>query len=363
MSITARPVIARPVGTAALPGAGDLVSGFALESRAGTHRALLLREDTLRVHDLERVFAGESEPLAAFPFPWPGWKRGEHSVAPDGSFAAFSGQRSVRAVGAGGETLWEYRHGCWDPGHPHTGDELQVCPGIESGSCRVSNDGRLVWAHVPGDEDEDYQERWVVLDARDGKELARLPLDSVASGSNHLSHPDGVHMGLGIGMGQDGILLHWGRWDGETLTTWDVNEDIDRILADVHPGHGGFLTLEHYGSDITLHALDGEVLARFESDTLPPVSGDEDDDPPYFDYVCGFVDAATVIATTTECDEDPDHARHWLLGAPALRVPGRIEYPEPVDSFARPLGDGSWLTHDDERGLLRRWTAASGPEQ
>ena len=41
-------------------------------------------------------------------------------------------------------------------------------------------------------------------------------------------------MGLCIGMGQDGILLHWARWDGEKLTGWELNETMDRILMDVH---------------------------------------------------------------------------------------------------------------------------------
>ncbi|MGW2559915.1 hypothetical protein ACWCXB_11840 [Streptomyces sp. NPDC001514] len=246
-------------------------------------------------------------------------------------------------------------------GHPHTGDETELCRGIESGSCRVSDDGRLVWAHVPGVDDDNYEERWVVLDAMDGTELACLVLDSVTSGSNHLSHPDGVHMGLGIGMGQDGILLYWGRWDGTSLTTWDLNETEDRILLDVHPGHGGFLTMEHYGDDIRLHTLEGEVLATGHADVLPVVGledgeePDEDEDRPSWDYTCGFVDADTVIATTTEYDEDPDLAHHWLLDAHTLGIRGRIAYPEPVDSPAQPLGDGTWLTYDDKRHMLSRW--------
>ncbi|MFB7241644.1 hypothetical protein ACFCYX_04120 [Streptomyces populi] len=352
MSITAQ-----PHGSVKLPGGAALVNGFAFEGRGNAPcRALLRNGDELEVYDLDEVFAGERAPTAVFPLPWPGWDRGVHSVSPDATFAVFSGQRAVRAVGPGGEPLWEYRHGCWGPelDHAHTGDEQEVCPGIEHGSCRVSDDGRLVWAHVVLGPEEDWQECWVVLDARDGRELARLPLDSAASGSHHLSHPDGLHMGLCIGMGQDGVLLHWARWDGEELTCWDLDEASDRILMDVHPGHAGFLTVEHYGADLTLHALDGTVLAE----GVPEPSDEED--PPCWDYGCGFVDADTVIASTVESDEDPDRALHWMLDARTLRVRDAVVYPTGrVRGYARPLGDGTWLTYDGGSGALSRWTEAT----
>ncbi|MEU8526876.1 hypothetical protein AB0C77_14965 [Streptomyces sp. NPDC048629] len=342
-----------------LLGAGGLLNGFAFESRAGGARRALLKNGTeLEVFDLDELFTGERAPSVVFPMPWPGWDWGVHSVSPDGTFAVFSGQREVRAVAADGRTLWQYRHGCWDQeiGHPHTGDEQQVCRGSEHGSCRVSDDGRLVWAHVVDPETE-YDELWVVLDARDGRELARLPLDSVTSGSHHLSHPDGVHMALDIGMGQDGILLYWGRWDGEKLTTWDLNETMDRILMDVHQEHAGFLTVEHYGQDMTLHALDGTVLAEGE-----PPEAEEDEDPTCWDWSCGFVDADTVIGSTTEYDDEGGDPRHWLLDARTLEIRGLLAYPDgPVDGFARPLGDGTWLTYDESTSTLHRWSLAAPP--
>ncbi|MDT9696406.1 hypothetical protein [Streptomyces sp. P17] len=175
-----------------LPGGRALVNGFALDSREGrAPRALLPHGHELEVYDLYEVFDGELAPAAAFPLPWPGWDRGVHSVSPGGEFAVFSGQRAVRAVGVGGRTLWEYRHGCWGPetGHPHSGDEQEVCRGLAHGSCRVSDDGRLVWAHVVLEPEEGaWQECWVVLDARDGRELARLPLDSAAAGTEYARH-------------------------------------------------------------------------------------------------------------------------------------------------------------------------------
>ncbi|MGW4161667.1 hypothetical protein [Streptomyces sp. NPDC004788] len=346
-----------------LPGGSALVGGFAFEYRAaGARRALLTHGAELEVHDLDALLAGERAPVSVFPLPWPGWDRGVHSVSPDGTFAVFSGQRAVRAVRADGTTLWEYGHGCWGPvlGHAHTGDEQQLCQGLESGSCRVSDDGRTVWAHVVetgGAEGDEWTECWVVLDAADGRELARLPLDSAAAGSNHLSHPDGVHMGLGIGMGQDGVLVYWGRWDGERLTVHDgLNEGVDRILMDVHPAHPGFLTIEHYGNDLQLHALDGTLLAEAEA---PEEAGEEagEEDPSPWDWSCGFLDADTVLATTgVEYAEDPEKYGTWLLDARTLEIRGRVRYATgPVDSLVRPLGDGTWLTYESTTQTVYRW--------
>ncbi|MFF6774498.1 hypothetical protein ACFY8W_13145 [Streptomyces sp. NPDC012637] len=343
-------VDAHLIDSIALPGARGLL--YSLESRGPAgHRALLLQGADLEVHDLAAVLAGERAPDVVFPLPWPGWGRGVHSVAPDGTFAVFSGQRSVRAANADGTTRWVYGHACWDPqvGHPHTGDPAQICPGYESGSCHVSADGRFVWAHVvltAGDDPDDYQEGWVVLDAEDGRELTRLPLaDSYAAGSHHLVHPDGVHMGLCVGMGQDGVLVYWGRWDGEELTVHDeLNDGLDRILTDVHPAHPGFLTVEHYGNDLQLHALDGTVLAENEERR--------------WDHGCGFLDGDAVLVTTqvAYASDPADHAT-WLLDARTLETRGRVTYPTgTADSQVRPLGDGTWLTYDRETDTVRRWT-------
>ncbi|MFI1655371.1 hypothetical protein ACH4ZU_10735 [Streptomyces sp. NPDC020472] len=345
-------VDAQLLDSIALPGARELVYGRPFEAQAtGRPRALLLHGADLEVHALDSLFAGDRAPDVVFPLPWPGWGGGVHSADPGLAFAAFSGQRSVRAVRADGSTRWVYEHACWDQrvGHPHTGDERQVCSGSESGSSGVSADGRFVWAHVvleAGDDPDDYLEGWVVLDAETGRELARLPMpDSVASGSWHLVHPDGVHMGLCVGMGQDGVLVYWGRWDGRRLTVHDgLNDGLDRILFDVHPDHAGFLTVEHYGNDLRLHALDGTVLAENEEVR--------------WDHGCGFLDGDTVLATTqVEYDSDPGAHGTWLLDARTLERRGRVRYPRgTADGLVRALGDGTWLTCGGTRDTVHRWT-------
>ncbi|MEU0674692.1 hypothetical protein ABZ330_17700 [Streptomyces sp. NPDC006172] len=128
--------------------------------------------------------------------------------------------------------------------------------------------------------------------------------------------------------------------------------------AYVHPGHAGFLTIEQYGSDLRLHALDGSVLATAEPEPA-------DEEPPGWDYGCGFVDADTVIARAVDSDDDPEAGAHWLLDARTLEIRGPVRYPavpadgRSSDGWVRPLGDGTWLTYDDGSETLHRWSASA----
>ncbi|MFF9338231.1 hypothetical protein ACF1CG_00485 [Streptomyces sp. NPDC014773] len=337
--------MAECVGSVRLPGAAGLVDGHARP--AGPGRLALRRDDRLEVYDPAALLAGATAPVASFPAPWPGWDRGVDAVAPDLGLAVFSGQRAVRAVAADGRPLWEHRHGCWGPvaDHPHTGDEQEVCEGLEHGSVLVSGDGTAVWAHVVA---EDGTEHWVVLDARDGRELARVPLEeSVASGSHQLALPGDGTVLLCVGMGQDGVLLHGARRDGAGVSLRDLGEGLDRILLDVRPDRPGYLTVEHSCHDLQLHAPDGTVLAERDADEL---GGER-----RWDYAAGFTDAGTVLAVA----EDPEGgAEHWLLDARTLALLGPVAYPRPVTGCARGLGDGTWLTHDRATDTLSRWKRA-----
>ncbi|MGA5106323.1 hypothetical protein ACPCC3_22140 [Streptomyces cellulosae] len=82
-------------------------------------------------------------------------------------------------------------------------------------------------------------------------------------------------------------------------------------------GQDGILLVEHYGADLRLHAPDGAVIA--EREEPEPAEGE---DEAYWDYGCGFVDSDTVIASTADSDRYPERARHWLLDAHMLPLPG-----------------------------------------
>ncbi|MFB7506942.1 hypothetical protein [Streptomyces broussonetiae] len=92
---------------------------------------------------------------------------------------------------------------------------------------------------------------------------------------------------------------------------------------DVHPGRPGFPTVQHYGTDLRLHALDGTVRAERSAEPA------DSEVPHAWACFCGFVDADTVIASTVEPGADGPRIRHRILGAATLEIRGRVGSPTP----------------------------------
>ncbi|MFB7332770.1 hypothetical protein ACFC00_14090 [Streptomyces adustus] len=315
--------------------------------------ALLQRGDgELVVQLLDEAF-GVTRTLR-FRAPWPR-RSGSHAVAPDADLAVFTGRDAVRAVDAEGSVRWEVRHGGW----PHP----------DRGSAAFSPDGRLVWAHVrgplldAGEPDPDAVDEWLVLDAVDGRVLARADAQAAAAGSVHVPHPDPARMGLSIGEGQDGAPLRWGHFDGERLAV-AYFEGQDLVLLDVNPSGSRFLTVDHDQNTLAVHeTASGAVVARWDAGTSAPrhpdAEPDNDEAEPYWDWAGGFVDDTTVLASTVESDEEWGEGRHWLVGAtpqgPAEPEP--VGYPLPVTSPPAPLGAGRWYTYGTAYDTLHVWAA------
>ncbi|MCX4574855.1 hypothetical protein [Streptomyces sp. NBC_01571] len=363
MSASARLVttLAGPLDTAAA-GAPDVL--------CLPDRTLVLQSDDaqLAAYDLAEALAGEAS-VARFPAPWRR-RFGTRTVAPGLDVAVFAGVHAIRAVDGRGATLWEVRHGCWEGGcrELHTSvdeyadsrDHLYA----DSGSAVFSADGKLVWAHVRGPlaedgEDPEVLDEWLVLDAADGTVLGEADAQTVAAGSDHVSHPDPGQMGLSVGEGQDGVPLLWGRWDGERLSVDRIGDD-DRILLAVSPSGEHFLTVTHYQELLALHRVaDGSVVSELDAEeavaphpALPP----ENDEPEvHWDYYAGFLDEHTVITGTVEADEEFGAGRHWLVDVRDMRLLGEVGYPFPVSGVPLALGDGSWCTVDEDTNELQVW--------
>jgi hypothetical protein len=276
--------------------------------------------------------AGRLFEAAVFAAPWQRWRWAPDAVAPDLSFAVFSGETAIRAVGRDGQMLWEYEHDCWG------------CGDLESGSVIVSADGTRVWASAPSphaDSSSTYDgDDWLVFDAVRGDVLGLTRLDCVAAGSFHVPHPDGVHMGLSVGEGQDGSPSYWGRLDGDLIDFRLLGgEERDRVLTAVSPSGKRYVTIAHEQYDLRIHDFaDDAVLGRYEVDE----EGEE-----FLGYEAGFVNEDRVLAGEDEGD------RHWLIEAPSGVLLGEVRYPEPVSGTARPLGDGTWLTSGGD--AVHRW--------
>ena len=335
-------------------------------------RLLVQRGDT----EVVACALEEGAAVTRFPAPWPR-RFGTYTVSPGRDLAVFAGVHALRAVDASGAVRWEIRHGCWEGSclEAHASfDEYADDQGhryADQGSAVFSADGSLVWAHVrgplaPDALDPDVIDEWLVVDAADGRVLGQVDAQTVAAGSEHVPHPDPARMGLSVGEGQDGVPLLWGRWDREKLHAERIGED-DRVLAAVSPSGDRFLTVTHYQETLAVHRVeDGSVAAELDASVAVPrhpdahPDDDEVEEETLWDYACGFLDEDTVIAGTTESDEEFGAGRHWLVDTARMRLTGRIAYPFPISGAPTPLGGGRWHTVSDTGDALHLWELRSG---
>ncbi|MEJ8640394.1 hypothetical protein WKI68_01035 [Streptomyces sp. MS1.HAVA.3] len=197
-----------------------------------------------------------------------------------------------------------------------------------------------------------------MIDAADGRVLARADTRTSAAGSVQVPHPDPSQMGLTIGEGQDGSPLRWGRWDGQALTV-DGFGDEDRVLMAVSPSGDRMLTVTHDQDTLAVHRVaDGSVESELRADALPghpDADPDNEDAEVFFDYEGGFVDEGTAVVGTVESDEESGEGRHWIVGLTGMRPARRLTYPFPVSGLPRATGDGTWFTTTATENAVHVW--------
>jgi hypothetical protein len=229
-----------------------------------------------------------------------------------------------------GRQIWKTSHAAWGPSDS------------ESGSCWVAPNGRHVWATVPS---IDGPDQWWVLDIRDGRVIDKAPLQCYAAGSQPIPHPDGSHIGLSVGEGQDGAEVYWGCWKERPVVS--RLDDRNRILIDIRPNGTQYLTTPHSNSTVMVHDFpSGLVRARLDGDAaLPP------DD--WFDCQAGYVTNDLILVGSVE------NEIHILLGADALTIIAPVAYPEGATKQGiSPSGHGTWMTSDHLSGRHQVWRLA-----
>ncbi|MFJ9074797.1 hypothetical protein ACIRO3_06020 [Streptomyces sp. NPDC102278] len=350
-----------------------------VESWSPSRRLLVQRGDAeLVVQELAGPVGGRPPaPPVRIPAPWPR-RFGRCAVAPSGDVAVFSGVHALTAVDRTGAVRWEVRHRCWAGCASHdTFEEYAHDRGhryASGGSAVFSADGALVWAHVRGPLERDDHERdghgraagaeeWLVVDAADGRILARAATGSAAAGSVHVPHVDPGQMGLSIGEGQDGAPLRWGRWDGERLSV-DSFAGEALVLSAVSPGGARLLTVTHGQEALVAHRLvdgsaDPEPEAELRAEEVIPRHPEADPDAPdveaFWDYEAAFLDEHTVIAGTVESDEESGAGRYWIVDLARRGTAEPLVHPYPVTGTARALGDGTWYTVSPTDHGVRIW--------
>ncbi|MDI2127980.1 hypothetical protein [Yinghuangia seranimata] len=258
------------------------------------------------------------------------WKGG-HAVAPDLSFVAASGPDRVCVLDMTGRQIWS---------HPHADWEFE-----ESGSCVVSTDARAVWAVLRTEE----ADVCALFDAKDGtvRRSAALPAQTV--GSELLPHPDGIHVGVASGHGDDAYRIFLVASDGTGPARELPASEEPRILIDIQPGSGLMLTTPYGDGPLALlRSPDGGIVAARQPGTLLP--GDDE----VFDFYAGFLGPDRVLAASSD-------QRHLVFSVPDLRPVAEIEYPDTTErAWLVVRHDGTWVTADPDTGLVRLWRAETG---
>jgi hypothetical protein len=130
------------------------------------------------------------------------------ATAPNGEQSVFATDDVLVSADRSGQVQWRHAFG-------PRGESV----GVARPSCRYSGDGSVVWLYRPdvysgrGEAD-----RWIALDAATGAVLGDAVLKVPGGhGAMHFPHPDGTHMLLDVGCGQDGSYGFLGRIDQDRM--------------------------------------------------------------------------------------------------------------------------------------------------
>ncbi|MFG3420865.1 hypothetical protein [Micromonospora sp. NPDC048063] len=264
----------------------------------------------------------------------------DHAVAPDLSRAVYAMPDHVACIDRTGRRLWQ----------------LDFIPAaapwpIVHSCCAYSLDGMIVWVFRPDAMARGTgADQWLAVDAGTGRVMAQVDLCSAGHGGKHFAHPDGRHMLLNVGEGQDGSLIYRGRFENGRIELTEYPWP-DRVLVDVAPGGRHFMTVDHDQHDAAFHAYpDGAVVARVTAESLG-----HDPAGVVVEWVGGYLGDDTAIVTVIgEADDEEEWLERYIVDPRTGEVRGQMAPFSAEQYDFEPLGDGSWLTTVDEHRLQRQ---------
>lgn len=251
----------------------------------------------------------------------------QQAVTPNLDRVAYTTSYSVVCLRKNGGYFWNYD---LEPEH-HVSD----C------SCVFSLDSAWLWVYSPGAMADRGPDTLFVLHADTGREVARTELDSVGEGGELIPHPDGRHVLLNVGEGQDGVKLYRAAVDGENIQLHSYGWD-DRVLVDVAPDGQSFMTVDHGRYDVAFHIfLSGEVVLRIPIEEF----GHEyfGDDEACIDWNGGFLNADIAVITIAGEKDDEEWHRHYSIDLRTGKSRGHFEAHSRNSHDFEPLGDGTWV--------------------
>ncbi|MFD9245771.1 hypothetical protein ACFV0D_28355 [Streptomyces sp. NPDC059556] len=267
-------------------------------------------------------------------WPLPGPDRAYVTPVPGGGLGV-SDVDSVTLHEADGNVRWAFPHPAW-PSEAH-------------GACVPDPTGTALLAVVRPALGTDPTEVLLTLDLATGAVQATVELPT-RRGTYEFQQP------LGPAAAQEVFLnAAQGQEEAYSLLVTATREhlEITRVGGYDEPftgsslPSGAFLTLAVAGEQLTRYdaPAPGRTVAK-AAVVLP--------DGLVFMGQPGFLDEGRVLAAVGE-DPWEEECRHALLGADDLRLRAEVTYPPGTGVKTRtlPLGDGTWLTFDDD--TVRRW--------
>ncbi|MFB7369952.1 hypothetical protein ACFC0D_08940 [Streptomyces sp. NPDC056222] len=267
----------------------------------------------------------------------PGTERAYVTPVPAGGLAVSAGD-SVTLHEADGSVRWTFPHPAWPTG--------------AYGACAPDPSGTALLAVVQPGVEAERNEVLVVLDLATGAVLASGTLPT-HWGTYAFQQP------LGPAAAQEVFLnAAQGQEEAYSLLVASAPErlEITQVGGYDEPFTGSSL---RSGAFLTL-AVAGEQLTRYDTPAGPRTVVEAADALPedlVFMGQPGFLDEGRILAAVGE-DPWEEECRHVLLGADDLRPRAEVMYPPGTEVTTRtlPLGDGTWLTFDDD--TAHRWHTA-----
>lgn len=251
-----------------------------------------------------------------------------------------------------------------------TGRQLASFPGSPSNktssgcSCAAfTADDTYLWAILPARgtarPGTASQELWLIdVATRSVLDRRRLAVD--ANDCRLFRHPDGRTLGLSL-YGADAAPIGWAGADrgriGLRLAPWR-----DRVLADVHPAGGEYLTLPHRGAgdpdEPVAPGGEDELLRHRLRDDRPVgvLAASVVHPGEWWECQAGYLTGDLILASTI------DSGQHVLIGTAPMRLLAEVVYPTPIaTSWSFPSGQGTWLTVSGPGPGMQRWVLPPAP--
>ncbi|WP_405754094.1 hypothetical protein [Streptomyces sp. NBC_00073] len=303
--------------------------------RDGAHRLVTRHEGTITVGkvdtDRSRVFSDR----AVWTDPAPDDPTQYCSPLPDGGLAV-STRQAVTVHEPDGSVRWEHRHRDWR----HSPEA--------AGACTHDPAGRALLATMAGPLGPDGLSAGDIcraLDLATGEVLAEHVLPSLSATYAFQQFPDArPEVLLTASMGQDGThcLLVTCTADGLDIRAAGTAQE-----PYVGLGADGVLVSQDVGGGYVCRTQDGADDVIIEARNVLP------DEWVFVGYTPGFVDSGRILVVTGE-EQWAEEGTHLLLDAHTIEPVAELDYPQAPGVTAVPLGDGTWLTHDQE--TVQRWT-------